>query len=437
MINMNDETEEMTTEQVADQTVETQETEVTETETESAASEPEKTEPAVEDKPKKRTSRKSKKAEESETVENATPQEASQDKPTEEPKTASEEKTEDKPKEKKKFKISRPDFSASYEKLSSSIPALVMVCISAFIFMLLVCFAVFFVSVKGEEQVLVPNVIGKNWDEALLELQAKELYAKVNLRYSDVPGDAGQILDQSPSAGAIVKGYSRVNLVISRGVIIDSVGGYVGRNFSEVQMELQTIFAGQTKPLIILETPEYKPDLAEAGTILLQDPAEGFSISEPVKLHLVVSRGPTFENTHRPYVIGQDIKTMLNTMANSKIIFDITSHEAREDEKPGTVVSQEMIEDEYIPNYSRVAVEMAMPPESNNDTISGLYQCKLDEYPYTVSMRLEAVPTEGAAYNIIDFEHPGGNFTVPYTVTRGTTLVLYVANKVKSRTVIE
>ena len=303
--------------------------------------------------------------------------------------------------------------------------------------MLIICLAVFFTNVKGSEKVLVPNVIGKNWDEGLLELQAKELYAKINLRYSDLPGDAGQILDQSPAAGSIVKGYSRVNLVISRGVVIDEIGNYVGKNYSEVQMELQTLFAGQTKPLIVLETPEYKPDMAEAGTILKQEPEEGFRISEPVKLHLVVSRGPNFENTHRPYVIGQDIKTMLKTMAGSKIVFDITSHEARDDEKEGTVVSQEAIEDEYIPNYTRVAVEMAMPAQSNSEQVSGIFQAKLNDYPYPVSMRLEANPAEGAAYNVIDFSHPGGNLTIPYTVTRGTTLILYVADKVTSRVTIE
>jgi beta-lactam-binding protein with PASTA domain len=41
-------------------------------------------------------------------------------------------------------------------------------------------------------------------------------------------------LEQSPEAGAIVKGYSRVSLVVSRGVVVDTVGNYVGMNIDDL-----------------------------------------------------------------------------------------------------------------------------------------------------------------------------------------------------------
>ncbi len=342
-------------------------------------------------------------------------------------------------KEKKPFnpKNMRFSFSEGFDKLQASIPALVITYISAFIVMMLVACAIFFANIKGAEKVLVPNVVGKKWDEAFIEMQIKELYPKINLRYSNVPGDEGLVLEQDPQPGAIVKGYSRVNLVISRGVVIDAVGSYVGKNISEVQMSLQTLFAGQTKPLIVLGTPKYIPDASEAGTILEQDPPEGSKISEPVTVQLVVSRGPNYENTRRPYVIGQSINDLLQTIARTKIVFDITSHTATEQEKPGTVVSQQTIEDEYVPNYTRVTVEMAMPADSNDDNAYGIFQEKLPDYPYPVPMKLEAYPAEGNSYTIVSFNHPGGNLTIPYEVPRGTTLVLSVADKVESRKLIE
>ena len=342
-------------------------------------------------------------------------------------------------KEKKPFnpKNMRVSFSESFDRLQASIPALVITCISAFVVMVLVACAIFFANIKGAEKVLVPNVVGKKWDEAFIEMQIKELYPKINLRYSNVPGDEGLVLEQDPQPGAIVKGYSRVNLVISRGVVIDAVGSYVGKNISEVQMSLQTLFAGQTKPLIVLGTPKYIPDASEAGTILEQDPPEGSKISEPVTVQLVVSRGPNYENTRRPYVIGQSINDLLQTIARTKIVFDITSHPATDQEKPGTVVSQQTIEDEYVPNYTRVTVEMAMPADSNDDNAYGIFQEKLPDYPYPVPMKLEAYPAEGNSYTIVSFNHPGGNLTIPYEVPRGTTLVLSVADKVESRKLIE
>ena len=331
----------------------------------------------------------------------------------------------------------RFSFSDGFDKLQSNLPALIITCIAAGILMIIVCCAVFFTNIKGAEKVLVPNVVGKKWDEALIEMQIKELYPKINLRYSNVPGDEGLVLEQNPQPGAIVKGYSRVNLVISRGVVIDAVGDYVGKNLSEVQMSLQTLFAGQTKPLISLATPTYIPDASEAGTILEQDPPEGSKISEPVVVSLVVSRGPNYENTRRPYVIGQSINDLLQTIARTKIVFDINSHTATEGEKPGTVVGQQTIEDEDVPNYTRVTVEMAMPENLNDDNAYGIFQEKLPDYPYPVPMKLEAYPAEGSAYTIVSFNHPGGNLTIPYEVPRGTTLVLSVADKVEARKLVE
>ena len=336
-----------------------------------------------------------------------------------------------------KTKKVRKTFAESFATFQSSIPVIIITFILTLLIMGLSCVGIFFANVKGEEQVLVPNVVGKKWDEALLEMQTKELYPRITLRYSENPDDEGKILEQEPVAGSIVKGYSRVSLVISRGIVVDEVGTYVGKNLDDVRMSLQTLFAGQTKPLIVLAEPEYKPDLSDPGTILEQEPPEGTKITKPVTVQLVVSRGPNYENTRRPYVIGQSINDLLQTIARSKIVFDITGHVAKDNEKAGTVVSQQQIDDEYIPNYSRVTVEMALPDKSDDENISGIFQAKIASYPYPVPMRLEAVPEEGNSYTILNFNHPGGNVTIPYSVAKGTTLILYVVDKVNSRLVVE
>ena len=193
------------------------------------------------------------------------------------------------------------------------------------------------------------------------------------------------------------------------------------------------MFAGQTRPLIVLATPEYKPDTSDAGTILEQDPPAGTSISEPVTVQLIVSRGPNYENTKAPWIIGQSVNDLLQTITRSKIVFDITSHVALPEENAGTVVDQQRFDSEYVPNYTRVTVDMAMPKEEMNGNVYGIFQATLSNYPYPVPMKLDAIPTEGDAYTIVSFNHPGGNLTIPYAVPKGTQLVLYVVDKVQSR----
>lgn len=336
-------------------------------------------------------------------------------------------------KEKKPFKLG-VKFSEGYDKLQSNIPALVVTFVATLVIMGLAAVSIFFINIKGTEKVLVPNVEGKKLEDALIDMQIKELYPKISLRYSETPGDEGTILSQSPEAGAIVRGYSRVNLVVSRGVVVDAVGDYIGKDFNEVQLNLQTIFAGQTRPLITLASPKYTPDKdAAAGIILEQDPPAGTSISEPVVVHLVVSRGSTFENTKAPSLIGQTVNDLLQVIARTKLVFDITARLPEEGENPCTVVSQEEFEDEFIPNYSRVSVEMALPEDELNGNIYGIFEEQLTPYPYPVSMKLEAIPSEQSAYTILNFVHPGGNVTIPYAVPRGTQLVLSVGGKVVAK----
>ncbi|MCQ2584821.1 MAG: PASTA domain-containing protein [Treponema sp.] len=342
--------------------------------------------------------------------------------------------------EKKKFTIRFASFKGMYDRIHDNLwlmlgTLFVTVCVVA-----LLALVVFGALVKGPEKVMVPDVIGKTLENGLLEMQVKELYPKISLRYSETPGDEGKILDQSPKAGAIVKGYSRVSLVVSRGVVADRVGNYVGQTLDEMRLNLQTLFAGSTRPLIAVGDIVYKPDTSDAGTILEQDPPEGTNITDPVSVNLVVSRGPQYENTRPPVLVGHSINDMLQTITRSKLIFDFTAHSVQEGEIPGTVVAQsiEGLEEdapvpEFVPNYTHINVDMAMPDSNTDGNVYGIFSQNLNLYPYAVSMRFDAVPEEGDAYTIISFNHTGGSVTIPYIVPSGTTLVLYAGDKVAGR----
>ncbi len=333
---------------------------------------------------------------------------------------------------KEKLKLSRIDFHALVQKIQSSTGVLALTVIAAIIVMSCTALAIFFVNVRGPEKVMVPEVRGKPLSEALIEMQNKELYPKITLRYSEILGDEGTILDQNPSSGSIVKGYSRVSLVVSRGAVVDQVENYVGTNYDDLKLKFQTLFAGSAKPLIHLAEPIYKADLSDAGTILEQEPTEGTEISEPITLKVIVSRGPNFENTRIPNLIGDSVSDMLQAISRSKIIFEITGRSARGDEKPGTVISQEEFEGEFIKNYTRMNVEFALPSSNSGSESTGIFTAEVNNYPYPVPMRLDVANHE-ETYTLVNFNHTGGKVTVPYTVPKGSTLTLYVVDKAEHK----
>ncbi|MBQ7158084.1 MAG: PASTA domain-containing protein [Treponema sp.] len=327
------------------------------------------------------------------------------------------------------IKNCRVSFLNTMEKLQANGKSLVLLIFSAVVVMFIACLAVFFAFVKSPEQVMVPDLEGKLWSEALMEMQAKELYPRVQLRYTDSPDDEGKILNQNPIAGAIVKAGTRVTLTISRGIVIDHVENYVGMKLDEVRLKLQTMFTGSARPLIVLNNPVYKPDQAEAGVILEQDPPEGTIISSPVTVQLVVSRGPDYEQTRVPNLVGKTVNDVLSQIGQSRLIYDFVSHLASGDEKPGTVTGQETFKTDYVKNYTRVQVELAMPAKSDDGMVYGIFSEQLTEYPYPVSMSLDAVPDGGNRYNLVTLNHTGGSLTIPYAVPRGTELVFTVVGR--------
>lgn len=328
------------------------------------------------------------------------------------------------PKEKKSFKDIQQNFSTQVDNFRNGGKPLLWTIIFTFVIMVIACLAVFFTSVQGSEQVMVPNVVGKDLETALLEMQVKELYPKIQLKYSDVAGDEGTILEQSPDAGAIVKAYRRINLTVSRGLIVDEIADYTGRKYDEVKMQLQTQFTGQ-KQLIVLAEPVYKANLAEAGTILEQNPPAGTQIVDPVTVQLVVSRGNTFENTKRPVIAGKDLNSLLRIMSSSKIVYEFTSHIALEGEKAGTVISEDEYTDEYVPNYTRIKADIAFP-EDQKDLVYGIYTANLPDYPFDVVVRLDATDADGNTTTYISLHHKGKLLTIPYAVQPGTVFTLFI-----------
>ncbi|MBQ0051213.1 MAG: PASTA domain-containing protein [Treponema sp.] len=302
--------------------------------------------------------------------------------------------------------------------------------------MFAVCWIVFFATVRQPEQVMVPNVVGKDLTNALLEMQVKELYPKIQLRYTDNPDDAGKILNQSPDGGAIVKAGRRITLTVSRGVILDHVENYIGQNYDDVKINLQTMFTGSKRPLIVLAEPSYKADRSDAGTILAQDPPEGTTISNPVTVKLIVSRGPEYDNAKVPNIQGMSIGALLKVMETSKLVFEFTTHVAGANEEPG-VSAQEKSESTYLPNYARVYADLALPAKPVEDEVYGLFTTSLPSYPYPVAMTLESVGKDGTSQLIVSLNHTGGNVTIPYISEKGRELVLSVAGKKTVRKMVE
>jgi beta-lactam-binding protein with PASTA domain len=290
--------------------------------------------------------------------------------------------------------------------------------------------AIFFIAVKGAEQTMVPEVRGKELAEALLELQVKELNPRIQLRYSQTSRERGQILEQDPEAGTIVKAGRPIRLVVSQGVMLNRVENYVGRNIDEVRMDLQLYVASAGSLLVTLKEPlMYDYSSESPGTILRQKPEAGADISGPMTLELVVSRGSENVAVTVPQFTGLSLSSVLEQIGRMGIVFEFSVRQIREDEKGETVVQQSPPAGASASSNTIIDLVINTPAQLKEGEVFKLFSYTMPKYPYPLPVRLEALLPSGDRIRIISVDYPGGKFAVPYRLPQNSILLLSVMNR--------
>jgi beta-lactam-binding protein with PASTA domain len=295
----------------------------------------------------------------------------------------------------------------------------------------LIAVSVFFIAVRGTEQTMVPDVVGKDLTQALLELQVKELYPRLFLRYSQTSSDRGLILEQEPKSGTIVKAGRRIRLVVSQGVIVNKVENFIGRSLNDVKMDLQALYA-QTNGIALLSVKEpvmYDFSSETPGTILAQKPEPGTDISGPLTLEFVVSRGRENTAITVPNLTGMALSEALGVIGNTGINFRFNIRNRNGNEKGETVVYQTPPANATAPLSAIVDITVTSPEKMAENEIFGLFRYAIPVNPYPLSVRLEALLPSGERIRLFTTDYIGGEFTVPYKLPVGTTLVLSMLNR--------
>jgi len=295
----------------------------------------------------------------------------------------------------------------------------------------IVAVSVFFVAVRGEEQTMVPDITGKELTQALLELQVKELYPRLQLRYSQTSRDKGFILEQEPKPGTIVKAGRRIRIVVSQGVIVNKVERFIGRNIDEVRMDLMTLqaTAGGVALLTVKEPIMYEFSSENPGTILAQKPEFGADISGPISLEFVVSRGRENMTVSVPQLSGLPLAKALELISSTGINFQFVLKDKGDNESGETVVSQNPAANTTVSLNTPVQITVTRPAQLANNEIFGLYTHTIPQNPYPLSVRLEALAPSGERQRLFTVNFTGGSFSVPYKQPVGTILILSMLNR--------
>ncbi|MDR2792284.1 MAG: PASTA domain-containing protein [Treponema sp.] len=311
-------------------------------------------------------------------------------------------------------------------KESGSGRMLIFMLFGVLVFASLVGTAVFFAAVRGEEQLMVPDVRGKDIISALLELQEKELYPRIQLRYADTAIDRGIVLEQDPLAGAIVKAGRRIRLVVSQGVMINSLEDYRGRPVETVGAEIQTLLSSDLSTVTVKEPFIYEYSHEPVGTILDQRPTPGSSITAGTVLEFVVSRGTESEKAllKTPKFVGLSLREAFDLIGKTRVDFVFKTRPAMENEKAETVVEQSPLPNIEIEADTRILLTFASPEKIVEGEAFSLFRYNMAKNPYPMKTSLDVRLPSGERQTLLQTDFQGGEFAVPYKLSAGSVLIL-------------
>lgn len=307
----------------------------------------------------------------------------------------------------------------------------VLLIIGAIVLMLVISLTTFLLSVRGAEQVLVPAVEDKDIITALMELQEKELNARVQVRFSS-DHEKGMVIEQRPADGTVVRAGRRVTLTVSRGPVIDRVEDYAGQKLEDVRIHLQTLFASYRALLKIKEPVSYVFDESPAGTIIAQKPPPETVIDSFTELELVVSRGPRGELVAVPDFAGMPFQDALAQLAGSNLPFVFSVRPAQAGEDSGMIVAQTPEAEAEIPYGSVIQLTMTQPARLPRGKAFGVFEYVLPDYPIMVDISLDSIGAAGPT-TLVAMKHPGGPISIPYIVDERSELVLYIFDQEEIR----
>jgi beta-lactam-binding protein with PASTA domain len=286
----------------------------------------------------------------------------------------------------------------------------------------------FFVILQGGHVTTVPDLIGQDLVSGLKLLQAKNLVAEVDDKFTDNPDDKGKIVSQDPPYTTEVREGQVIKLMVSKGAPVDRVGNYVGKTLPEVRAQLKTQFASADKQLIrIMDNMiMYKADTLPAGTVISQKPEPDTPLTDdPINLELVVSKGEGRKMVNITNYVGKNFAQAVNELNQAGVPYIFTVKTAEGGEQQGVVVSQSPKSGNSVPEGLIVSLVMTKPGTVPAGNVFGLFRARVPNFD--VMAKVEVVVVSGQSRTtLMSMMHPGGELSIPYILDKDASIEVLV-----------
>ncbi len=172
------------------------------------------------------------------------------------------------------------------------------------------------------EEVLVPNITGKTYYDAIRILNDAGLRPAKGIQEASSDAPKGEIVAQNPQANFRIKYYQPVHITVSIGAELTPVPSVIGKS-QDSAFDTLTATGFRPNRVAYVHSENYVQ-----GTVIAQTPPEGGGQRRGSPVNLLVSRGPTPQSIQLPNFQSQPANDVVSTLegVGLKIETQYSSH---------------------------------------------------------------------------------------------------------------
>ena len=204
--------------------------------------------------------------------------------------------------------------------------------------------------VQTPTEFVVPNLLGKTMEEVMADTEITSVFSVEQIGQrasSDYP--TGQILEQTPESGKVVKGERNISVFVSTGIRMEKMLNLVGQEYRAAKIQLKNLNLD-----LIFEEAEWYSDSVTSGCIIKTEPAFGEMIQSGDTIKLYISKGVEAKPVVVPTCTGFDIEAVRQNLTQLGLVCGEVTYDETSSVPYGVVIWQSIVANETVGAGTRI-----------------------------------------------------------------------------------
>jgi len=272
----------------------------------------------------------------------------------------------------------------------------------------------------GSNSYEVPNVVGYTVEDANQLDTVKNIFTITVIGYrTDAKYQAGQIVEQDPTAGKIRKDNRVINVYVCSENVSSQMPNVVGYDSQEAKVLLKNMHLD----LVVETSEQFSTDVA-SGKVISTTPAANASITKGDTVYMVVSKGPEKKSVAVPSFLDMEADTAASKAKGLGLEVGSYKYEYS-DKASGLVIGQSLSATSTVEEGTAIVFTVSKGPEAPKTvSVTKTYTIP-DKYKGTVTVSIMQEKTQ-VLEKSVNLDTDGRTVTCTYTGTSGTTAQVYV-----------